>query len=243
MSKNRKKHEESRSEKWASFWNDPNPDPFSLHAQKGYEQVRDPDRARSLFEDLDARVEKRLNKTRRPTSLFLRTLFPLGIAASLLVAAFWFVLQKPDPSQLAYAAFDPLPVAGSNTGTRGETTSSADAQKRALAYYESGDYEQALHAFSALEDKSPELALYHGISYLGGKQPGKAANQLERIADQVQPDSDLARAATWYLALSYLADGQVDAAKLKLDELAQSPGDYQREASRLKGEIGSSISK
>jgi tetratricopeptide (TPR) repeat protein len=240
MSKNRKHTDEEAKgvqEKWSALWKDPEPDAFSLHARQGYRQLRDPNRARQLLSGLNKRMDEKLARRRPARRISL--LLPLGIAASLALLVLFTWLREPRADQLAYRAFDPLPVAGAGVGVRGasEGSVSGDLRERAFALYEAGAYEQALEAFSSIDTADPVTTLYQGISHLGAKQARKAAHHLQRTAEQLEPDSPIARAATWYLALSYLADEQIDLAKQKLEELARSPGDYQREAAALRSEM------
>jgi len=240
MSNNRKHPEEEASEfrkKWSDLWKAPEPDAFTQHARKGYRQLRDRDRAQHLLSGLHERMDKKL--ARRRPALGMRMLIPLGIAASLGLLVLFVWLREPTAEELAYRAFDPLPVAGAEVGVRGASGGSGpeDLRQEAFARYEAGAYEQALEAFSALDSIGPATALYQGISHLGVREPRKAADHLHQMAAQFEPDSHLARAATWYLALSYLADEQIDMAKQKLEELARLPGDYQQEAIELRNEM------
>lgn len=153
-----------------------------------------------------------------------------GIAASiLLVFGVWvFSLNNPN-KQLAYDYFQPLPNMV-NPIVRGENME--DSTRTAFEKYEKEDYRRAIKEFEKLGEKSPEVLLYLGISYLAERDPEESIRVLSGFSTNDSTQS-IESYRKWYLALAYLEDNQDEEAKKLLKDLQRYENPVQHQSNEI----------
>lgn len=156
-----------------------------------------------------------------------------AIAAGILIlflAGYLLISQQKSPEQLAMGYFEPYPL----SNIRGETNDQQAIFDKALAPYQQGDFEKALPFLQQLHQanpSNPQLTLNLASGFMAEGQPKEAIGLLKTISGQS------ADAAEWYLALAYLQDGQLDAAKILLQEISGKPHFRQEQAAELLGKL------
>lgn len=105
------------------------------------------------------------------------------------------------------------------TITRGD--SSVSIEKEAFAAYELGNYERALLVFDKIpeNDKKEYLAFYQALSYL---KLNKLDNAMLLFKTVIANNNDFVGEAHWYLALTYIKNNQIQAAKKELQVLVDN---------------------
>ena len=157
---------------------------------------------------------------------------PIAIAASitLLITVYYFANLAPAPQELFASRYQPYPNVFEPT-MRG-TSKMQDKRAHAFGAYDQGDYATAAQLFNELlaTDKEPGMLLLLGNSNLSlGKIEDAQNNFLELIANFDELDAQ----AKWYLALSYLKQGQSEKANLILQELSDPQVTYSKKAKEL----------
>lgn len=147
----------------------------------------------------------------------------LGIAAAIAILILIFNPFAPHPStqQLAMSHLEPFPV----QQIRGEPSQSAPA----IQLYQTGQYLEAVQAFSTLDLSKPDLALMYASALLQVKAYKQAIEVLKAI-DNPGAFSDI---YSWNLALAYVLDRQYPQAQLLLKEISSSTHFKQQEAQEL----------
>lgn len=184
-------------------------------------------------------VEK---KSGRVISLSRRV---LSLAASFLLiglTTWWFFSQPTSPQQMYANNFsvppDVLTVEITDGLSETGFGSSLDALKilqEAMNNYNSGNYEVAIQQFRDFRSAAPEDVLvnharfYEAVSLLKTEKSTEAQSQLEILN---VPTFPLQQDAQWYLALTYLKQGNVEAAKPIL-QILSSVQKYQKEAASI----------
>jgi len=148
----------------------------------------------------------------------------LPVAASVVillgVSSFWFFgNQAQSTEDLFNSHFEPYrnvvqPI------ERGD--SSASPRVNAFKAYEQGNYTEALNGFNELikTDNDPTIKFYKANTLLKTGNTEKAIVLLE--SNMKQTDS-LAEKHHWYLALAYIKNGNLEAAKTQLNLLLNNP--------------------
>ena len=173
-----------------------------------------------------------------PVAIALRHLYwqPIAIAACiLLLVGVWFTMQPSLPAndRLYAEYFEPFdsPGSGLTRGSDNEMTLKAQAYEA----YDAGDYAQAAGLFekALLEKDDPIMHLCLGNAYLKTGNAEKAGAAFQHILDK---HGDLVTQATWYLALTYLKEGNLERTKASLWEISQS-STYGEKARKLLKEL------
>ena len=149
-----------------------------------------------------------------------------GLVGVIGVAAYWFSLA-PTSEQL-YASY--YTVYPAYRATRGGDSSAYD---RGLSLYNQGQYAEALPYLERLPEVDSlrdRVNLLLGNAYLQTDQPTRARETLSAVA--ASDDTLLQQQGQWYLALSYLKQHHVAAARPILEELAAA-GMYRKEAHEI----------
>ncbi|HEX8529419.1 MAG TPA: tetratricopeptide repeat protein, partial [Cytophagales bacterium] len=138
-----------------------------------------------------------------------RTAWAVAASVVLLVALLLWLWGRPatTPDELFTEYYRPEPY----LVTRGQ----ADAPPGG-AFFNQGNYRQALEAFGANLRQNPGAdydLLYAGLCYLELGDYGRAEESFTRVAGRSQL---LRGQATWYLALTYLKHNEVAASKTQL---------------------------
>lgn len=218
-------------------------DDFARYADRGRQELGSESEAAELLAELDASIANRFGvaedvgaaagakKVEKSgggaTVRRLRRLYAVAAAILLLVAAgFWWITnqQTTDNEALYAEAFSPYANELSDRTMGGSDGPSATADEQlevASLAYDRRDYAAAATAFAAYLNNAPASApesakLYYGISLLGAGKAGEAIPLLQ----QLSANANYADAASWYLALAQLRDGQIIAARQGLEKLA-----------------------
>lgn len=106
-----------------------------------------------------------------------------------------------------------------------------ESESTAFSAYQNRNYQEAFEAFSDKEKTTPEAlyaTFYKGICALHLEDWKVAIDAFERVRST--SDNRFEEAATWYAGLAYLRSGDQKTATLILEALADSPGNFQKEA-------------
>lgn len=185
--------------------------------------------------DLEAVLPNDLSSEQRSISIYV----PLSIAASIVVIfGIWFFgFRDPRPlnERLFAQSFETFDSPGSGL-TRSEDSNNETLRAKAYAAYDNADYQQAIVYFKKAlqtEKDDPILHLCLGNAYL-------ATNELELAEEtfrhMLQKHEDLVTQSTWYLALTYLKQGNVERTKSTLWEISKS-STYGEKARKLLKEL------
>lgn len=157
----------------------------------------------------------------------------LGAVAAvlLLIAVFVLFPGKPEPEQLFAQNYEPYEI---SLVQRGDD---ADALAKADEDYRSGNYQAAILSLESLLQNQPANAKLHlvlGICYLETDQLPQAREHFElALNNSLYQDK-----AQWYLALTYLKQGQIEEARNYLDPLSQDQNStYRERAQDLLGKL------
>lgn len=151
--------------------------------------------------------------------------------AAMLVLAFTSILyfqnKQPSHESLFTEYFKPYP----NTIPLVRGEESAGLLESAMVEYESEKYKESLIILQNLLYREPEndnACFYAGISYLCLNDPQSAMGLLQKVVNNKR--SDLADQATWYLALAYIKQGNIQAAKISLNDLCSKENDFKEKS-------------
>ena len=100
--------------------------------------------------------------------------------------------------------------------------------------YQNGQYQDALEIFSQLEQEDPSAiytTFYKGICAMHLEDWSTAIQAFEKVRSA--GDQRFVEAATWYVSLAYLRDGNRDIAKLILESITEIPGNFRTEAQAI----------
>ncbi len=153
------------------------------------------------------------------------------IAASIVVlfgvgTLLWYSLNNQDHTSDLYAQYyEPFPVEDISRGDGNV------ALQNIMKSYTQGNYNDVISALEKYPDslKNTQLQLYLGNSYLNTKQEQKAIIQFKNI----QKTSQYYENGRWYLALTYLKQGNSKKSKSILKEIVQYNGIYKENAVKL----------
>lgn len=141
----------------------------------------------------------------------------------------WAPWKTQDPRTLYAEYFEPHanifePTVRSAPGT--------GARAQAFQAYEQGNYARAAELFTALLQDGNDAGM---LMLLGNANLmlGETAKAKENFTKLIDESDDLDIAGKWYLSLSYLRDGETDAAATLLREIESSPSPYAQKARAL----------
>lgn len=172
--------------------------------------------------------------TQKESSKVISLWKPVAIAASitLLITVYYFITLAPAPQELYAQQFVPYPNVFEPTVRGGNTMNVQDKRTEAFRAYDQGDYTTASKLFSELMTSHTEpgiLLLLGNSNLILGKTQEAQNNFLELIANY----EELEAQAKWYLALSYLKQGEAEKANLILQELSDPQVTYSKKAKEL----------
>jgi tetratricopeptide (TPR) repeat protein len=160
------------------------------------------------------------------------------IAAIVMVVAvsavILFQLEQPtSPHDLFTEHFEPYPNEFVSA-KRGDDIA-ADLLVQSFQAYDNGNYSAAIDGFNKLlaEEEDIMVLFYLGSAQLAQNQTQAAIATFERF---LEISTDSVADAKWYLALSYLNVGRIEAAKMLLEELRKD-GVYGKDAYRILREL------
>lgn len=167
-------------------------------------------------------------------SWFSRNRTSLSVAASIVLlvsSIFIFDLTgNKDPDSLFQDYFEPY--TNLNSALR-DGEQEVDDISQAYAAYELGKYEEAARLFESANAKNIELMthlFYQGNAYLAIGEAEKAISLFILVSES---ESLFKGTAKWYLALSYLQNGNIEKTKELLTEVQNSGTDFKRQAEEL----------
>lgn len=192
-------------------------------------------RLEGLFRDLDVLkdVEKKIKSEETSAkSIQLNTWYFKAAAAIVffvIAAKLLFPVQE-DPNELFQSNFKPYPNVFEPTlrGAAGEES----LRSETFQAYEQGNYQKALDGFNLIlnEGNDPDVLLLTGNCNLILGNIVEAKNNFRAlIKDYKEHDTQ----AKWYLSLCYLKEGDVDRAKMMLEELSGTEISYANKAKEL----------
>ena len=156
--------------------------------------------------------------------------------ALLLVAGAAFFYFRAPTSEALYSAYyhpyraDPL--------VRGESDSTF-SYDQAVQLYRTGQYPDAIplleHLLVVDTTHRDKVLLLLGNSHLNGGGLSSAIAYFQQAT--TSPNPAIQKFATWYLALSYLKNDNISAARPLLESIASHPGMYQAKAKELLKEL------
>ena len=156
-----------------------------------------------------------------------RLFYLAAIAASLAILVLaWNVLFTSSPGDvqelaLVYLTTSEIYHGGALKGN----TDAEDARMQAIRSFNAGEYAQAEQYFSGIGEKTEEDVFYSGISSLYNKKYKDAIAKLESLAGS---ESRYQEEANWYLAVAYILDGVLAAAKDLLSKMEPSSWNHDK---------------
>jgi len=121
---------------------------------------------------------------------------------------------------------------------RGPEDYAREEFRRAMRYYEIGDYENAvvgLRAAATESPRTPAFAFYLGASYLLTHRVDEAVDALSKTV--ALGDTPYLESAHFLLGKAYLADGRVPAAKDEFQATIRLRGRNEAEARAILGQL------
>ncbi len=197
---------------------------------------------RDNIRDFISSLEQNYADEQMPPKAVVRPMFNKRfflVAASLLLMAAAIMtfrsMKGQSPTQIADAYFVPhpnshLPVVRSNDEV-------ITAEQWAVHRYEAEDWPEAFKQLSALEDQNEHIRIFIGVSAYFNDDIAAAKNEFQAVLNMKAEEY---RTAQWYLGLIELKEGNVEKAKIYLQELASQPADssHQRDAVKVLDELG-----
>lgn len=160
------------------------------------------------------------------TSRFLYYAVAASVMLLIAVGIFVFNPKQDSPSELYAEYFVPYPNVFEPT-VRGASTSAKRTQ--AFQSYEQGDYTNAASLFSELTatDRNPGMLMLLANANLA---IGKTEEAKAIFAELAKKEDTLRNAATWYLAICYLKQGDIGSSRAILTKIAESDNEYSKRA-------------
>lgn len=155
-----------------------------------------------------------------------------AIAASLALLILAWNVFRPSPGNVqelasAYLATSEIYHGGALKGN----ADNEEARMQAIRSFNAGEYAQAEQYFSGIGEKTEEDIFYGGISSLHIKKYKDAIAKLESLAGS---ESRYQEEASWYLAIAYILDGDLAAAKDLLSKMGPSGWNHDKTRKLLK---------
>lgn len=186
------------------------------------------------LEDLRARIDEQHQMDKAQVITMPRrrpVLARIAAAAAVLLlvaAAAWYYLSPPvTTEQLFLSYYEPTDVPGLSRVRSG--SEEVTSLQKATELYRQKEYTASQLAFESLLAEEPELenaVLYTGLSALAAEDYAAA---IDYFGDTRQSSPNYWEDATWYLALTYLKQGDRTMASVLLEELIQRDLPYYQE--------------
>ena len=204
---------------------------FELHKEINYAIQEDEIiELRDKLEDCSSGKSKRKIRLNRTDLLSIAASLTLFLAVGLLML---FHNQLTDPDDLYASYFEPYPSIYSQRSVGGNT-SLGKIKEKAFLTYEKENWRDSKSYFSELLEKHPgniEYTFYLGVLNLKLDKTNKALEQFQGI---LQKDDPLFEGqANWYLALSYLKNGDIEESAYYLDRIIREDMANKEKASEL----------
>lgn len=164
-----------------------------------------------------------INTRKKPAKIIsLRRVLELAAASIIIVLGTWFILNQTQskPTYSEYADYGALALT-----ERGE-----DDSVKILAenLFNNEQYEEAVGILEKIHVQDPEnnqIKLYLAMALIETEQYERADTLLTEIREN---ESVYQYRAVWYLALSYLKQGDIEATKAVLKEIPESAAEYNK---------------
>jgi tetratricopeptide (TPR) repeat protein len=151
----------------------------------------------------------------------------VAVVIGLSITFGWFSSGQQGVDYLYASYYQPY---GVEMTVRGESQRER-AFEKAIRFYNHGNIGDAMAAFQALEIQNPEVAgFYQGLCYMELGQFNTAIETFNEVKEEAVFYADH---INWYLALAYLKQDDVVAAKDVLATLSNNSGTYQDKATVL----------
>ena len=178
-----------------------------------------------LVETVEKVHQKAMEKNNRQARIRPIRWFVAVAAALLLLATFWFILQRPPLNEQLYQAYyEPYNIL---FGER--DTGNLPEEARAGLLYQQHEYESAILLFEKALVADPEdskARLAAGICYLETKQFERAFFQFDHLVQN--EDALYLEQAQWYSALTLLHQNQLEECKKVLNQIAEKTNHFFR---------------
>jgi tetratricopeptide (TPR) repeat protein len=186
--------------------------------------------AREKLKEEIGKLEDKLDRAEGSKTFRLRTNWPAALAAIVItgVGVLWYFQRQESTASLFARVFEPYPDVVMPV-VRG-TEVNADPLAPAFAAYDKGDYEKAASLFQQAPKKDGAVYFYLGNSYLALGNGRKARENLQRLKgsfDVFHEQTD------WYIALSYLLEGDNATCRELLLEIRAKNNSYSAKANEL----------
>lgn len=127
-----------------------------------------------------------------------------------------------------------MPYAALTYAPQRSDTLLTSMKEQAFAAYSNRNYPEAISLFEDILAQSEETIVwfYLGNAYLTQEQTEQAIAAFQQFLE-ADPESILYPQATWFLALAYLKNDQLEPAKQLLNKLAEMDSSYSERAKKL----------
>lgn len=185
-------------------------------------ETEDSEQFKAALQDFESEIN---NSSQ--SSMFSRWLKPLtAMAAILIIGLFisFFWPSKTDKTTLFTTYFEPSKNVSAPI-VRSENEQ--DLSTEAFILYAEKDYEKAAVLFEKayLLNKNPELLFYQGNALLASGQTKEA---IETFKEHINFQEALTNRSHWYLALAYLKNKNLEAAKKELEAYVKSGENFKK---------------
>jgi tetratricopeptide (TPR) repeat protein len=164
-------------------------------------------------------------------SLFIRY---ATLSAAALIGVFLVIrslLPSSDPEKLFNSYYKPF--AAISTTTRSINNNVSDNYSSGIAYYKSGNFQEAAMEFAKVSGQNPDAVspkFFEGLSQLGMMNYDKAINLLSGVT---LLSGEYSKEARWYLGLAYLRTADRQKAAECFEYLAKSDGFYRDRSEKI----------
>lgn len=204
-------------------------DPFDQYSPSS-RYLLDGESEDTSLERIDKRIAAIVQEGKQPRSGHLsRIVLLLAAAAVALVLIINHPWSGGQHSQLAESYFSPYPNYAL-IQIRGDDAGSMALRQDAYAAYDSGDYLEAIRAFSTLEDDATELDRFYQAQALQATGQWEAALS---ILGRISLAEEYLAALRWHTALSRVATGDIDIARSLLIPLMTERTEFSSDARTL----------
>ncbi|TVZ56288.1 anaphase-promoting complex subunit 3 [Lutibacter sp. Hel_I_33_5] len=179
--------------------------------------IRNHERAalKSELQDLEATISKK-STLKKGTPKWL---VAASVALLISLSGYYLIAGNSLNNQELYAEYYQPYRNVIHPVVRGD--SSTDLKTTAFVYYENNNYKKAYDTLLKLykKDVNPDYLLYQGICLLELNQPKKA---ITIFSKSLENNTTYSTKVTWYLALSYLQQNDIEKATFYLNKYLKS---------------------
>ena len=185
---------------------------------------------KSQLKNIHTELYPKKSETKGGSRIFILRVAAAAIFIGVLVGAWWMMQQGPSNQELFTENFEPYAL---SLNQRSDTD---EVFYQIENHYFNKNYEQVIPLLEGVldqsEQKSSQLQLGLGISYMQSGKSQEAINQFKTIISK--NDFNFEDEARWYLALAYLKTNNITNAREALSVLAsESDRDHHEEAKKI----------